>query len=276
MIIISFSLSGNVFTMFTLFNKFTSGKTEIREKPNYYISPTIQNLPVWVQFRSSSERLRRLQNDERHKRKIKYVMENAPEGHTNILHRMTDEDVSEYTFAQWRPLTAKMLHPFRIDGQRSPDKKIGLADVFRETGRIKSFKLKHAILYSYFWDIRFVILLSIILGFSIWTYIAPDPLLNKPGALCSPDLPFLLRVIKNTYINHICSNHPDVSSPCYCGEPLNNTARIMFPETSFDPLKIDQSGKIKTISLMVATIIIAIALTESVSEYGVYININAK
>ena len=51
--------------------------------------------------------------------------------------------------------------------------------------------------------------------------------------------------------------------------------RELFPLDSFDPLKIDNkpSGKIKTFSIMVATIILTIALTESVSRFGVYTQI---
>lgn len=107
-------------------------------------------------------------------------------------------------------------------------------------------------------------------------FIAPEQLLNKPQALCSPDLKFLINVIEDTYVNHICSTHPEVSSPCDCGEPLNKTLKGLLQDKPFDPLQLDnqQSGKMKTLSFMVATIILSLALTESVSESGVYLNIN--
>lgn len=58
------------------------------------------------------------------------------------------------------------------------------------TERVKSFGLKEAIIYSYFRDIRFVLVLCAMLGFSVWWFTAPETLLLKPGALIfiSPDL----------------------------------------------------------------------------------------
>lgn len=41
---------------------------------------------------------------------------------------------------------------------RSPDRKKGLADLTRETTRIKDFRLSETIVYSYARDIRFVLL----------------------------------------------------------------------------------------------------------------------
>lgn len=103
-------------------------------------------------------------------------------------------------------------------------------------------------------------------------FIAPDPLLKKPLAQCSPNIKLIINAIQDTYVNHTCSEHIGISSPCECGEPLNKETMDLFPLTSFDPLDIDniQSGKLKTVGVMVATIIISLALTESISEYGIY------
>ncbi|KAF3452227.1 hypothetical protein FNV43_RR08325 [Rhamnella rubrinervis] len=123
----------------------------------------------------------------------------------------------KYTYAQWEPLTAKERLPFKIDGKKypilrgSPNKKIGLTDVLMDTGRIKSFKLSDAILYSYGLDIRFVLFLSIFLGFQLWMFIAPELLLNKPSALCSPNLKYLINSIQDTYVNKVCVTHPELS-----------------------------------------------------------------
>lgn len=40
----------------------------------------------------------------------------------------------------------------------------------------------------------------------------------------SPDLKLLSKVVKETLLENVCSSHPDVSSPCECGEPLNKSA----------------------------------------------------
>ena len=110
------------------------------------------------------------------------------------------------------------------------------------------------------------------IGFSVWWCSAPEPLLVKPGALCSPDLELLFKVVKDTFVNHVCSSHPQVTSPCDCGEPLNSAARDLFEEPPFDPLGINNTHRIKALSFFMASIILSIALAESVSQNGVYIN----
>lgn len=62
-------------------------------------------------------------------------------------------------------------------------------------------------------------------------------------------------------------------SPCECGEPLNSVARDLLPER-FDPLNIDNTSKKKAVSVMILTIILCLAFTESVSVFGRYINLN--
>lgn len=107
---------------------------------------------------------------------------------------------------------------------RSPDRKIGLADVERPTGRIKPFTLREAIQYSYVRDTRFVLLVCALVGFFVWWKIAPSQLLLKPDTLSAADLGMLCRVAKDTFVNNICSSH-QVPSPCECGEPLNQLTR---------------------------------------------------
>lgn len=52
------------------------------------------------------------------------------------------------------------------------------------------------------------------IGFSVWWYSVPEPLLLKPEALRSPDLKLLVNVAKDTFVDHVSSSHPGVSSPC--------------------------------------------------------------
>lgn len=153
---------------------------------------SVRHIPVWGKLSGSPNLLqfKRLLNYDEHKLELKSVMWSAP-NHINSIQYSYDDSSVIYTYAPWEPLTAKERLPFKIDGKkypllRSPNKKIGLADVLMDTGRIKSFKLSDAIIYSYCMDIRFVLFLSIFFGFELWMFIAPDPLLNKPLALCSP------------------------------------------------------------------------------------------
>lgn len=160
-----------------------------------------------------------------------------------------------FSIGPWLPCKLKPEQlPFRIDDRgtapllRSPERKRGLPDIQDQTSRIKEFRLKHAILFSYVRDLRFVSFLCLILGVTIWWASAPEPLLHKPAAICAPDIGLLCRVVKETFVNHVCSVH-QVPSPCECGEPLNQVARDMFQveETKFDPLNLKKNtGKHKS------------------------------
>lgn len=82
----------------------------------------------------------------------------------------------------------------------------------------------------------------------------------------------LTQVVKDTYIDAICSQHR-LPSPCDCGEPLNTVARDLFTEPhEFDPLQLNHRGKMKGLALLVGSIILSLALSESVSKYGVLEN----
>lgn len=121
-------------------------------------------------------------------------------------------------------------------------------------------------LYSYFLDLRFLIAVCAIIGFSAWWGLAPEPLLAKPEAICAPDLQLVYQVIKDILTDRLCS-YDHVISPCECGEPLKKAAR---DEPAFDPLGIKKTGQIKAFSVFLASFFLSfIALAESVSQNGV-------
>jgi hypothetical protein len=192
-----------------------------------------------------------------------------------------------YSFEPWSPIAAKMSQlPFQngfLIGRRKPlllfqDRKPGLADITnitRETSRIKSFRLVDAIMYSYFRDIRFLLVLCLALGFSIWWALAPEPLLLKPIALSSPNVSYLYNAVMDTYYTKVCISHPNMSLPCECGSPINSEVKELFPEPSFDPLLIDK-GNAKRMGALAAyfgCILVALALSESASHQGIYLNL---
>jgi hypothetical protein len=108
-------------------------------------------------------------------------------------------------------------------------------------------------------------------------YVAPDVLLNQPMGWLTSDLPFTKDCIEKTYESHVCVTHPEVSSPCECGEPYKKMTQKLYPQVSFDPfdLKINHSGRMVAASIMVSTIILAIALSESISVDGVFESFNS-
>lgn len=133
--------------------------------------------------------------------------------------------------------------------RRSPDS-------LEEASRIKSFRLEEALVLAYGRDIRFVLAVCAMIWFWIWWYMAPEPLLLTPRALSAPDLPLVTNVVKDTFvINKVCNLHPEISSPCPCGEPLNNTARDLFPEPGFDSLDINKSAKVRALAVFMACIV---------------------
>ncbi|GLU24479.1 hypothetical protein SLE2022_404100 [Rubroshorea leprosula] len=113
------------------------------------------------------------------------------------------------------------------------------------------------------------------IGFSIWWYTAPEPLLYHPRALASPNLNLLSSVVKDTYEYSICSTH-QLPSPCDCGEPLNRAAKEMFSDTAypFDPLNQKKIKRVSSVSIYLASILLTIMLSESISQYGLLVPIH--
>ena len=181
----------------------------------------------------------------------------------------------------WKPLAAAIhqlpgnLSSIFGRGQRrrpllrSPERGVGLEGVTKKSSRIKEFKLSDAIVYSYFKDIRFVTLVCLLIGFSAWWILVPEQLLEGPGVLCSP--PDIARLIKDTFIDQVCSEH-HVSSPCDCGEPINNQVREDFSKLEFyDPLNFAPSNRMKAASVLVASVILSLVLAESISQSGIHL-----
>ncbi|OMP12974.1 hypothetical protein COLO4_02498 [Corchorus olitorius] len=121
---------------------------------------------------------------------------------------------------------------------------------------------------------RFVLFFCALLGMLLWWHIAPPQLFLHPSALCCCDLSAVLQMCKDTFVNLVCCTHPDVPSPCPCGEPLNSSIRHIIPNTElrFDPLGVSpQENKFKSAALIVGFVVVTLALSESVSEHGIYV-----
>jgi len=119
---------------------------------------------------------------------------------------------------------------------------------------------------------RFLLCLCGMIGFSVWWAVAPDPLLNIPISVYLHDPGLILKLFRDTFVNHICSVHPDVVTPCSCGEPTKNMVREIIDEhISYDPLGLNsRRAKVLTLFTLIASIILCIALAESVSPEAVY------
>lgn len=147
--------------------------------------------------------------------------------------------------------------------------KRGLPLILERSERIKEFGLGEAIKYSYLRDIRFVLVLCGMIGVTARCALAPDQLLMEPKALCTTDIELLSRVARDTYEAKVCSSH-QVTSPCECGEPLNNEIKKFLGEPlNYDPLEIEKTRKIKGVATLIGSIVLSLALAESVSLIGV-------
>lgn len=87
---------------------------------------------------------------------------------------------------------------------------------------------------------------------------------------------YLYHSIIDTFYTKVCISHPNISLPCECGSPINNETQILFDEPSFDPLLIDQGNpkRMKALAVYFSYIILLLAISESVSHHGVYLNLD--
>ncbi len=208
--------------MFPLFSQFQSTSPTVRKNLFMTQSHTNRQLPVWVKVMQQTERAEQEReliwqqlSQPTHRLKLQQFMQRAPSGTSQILFHSAGGWSAAYSFAPWVPTTANhMLLPFKIAkvGQashlvRSPDRKIGLADAGRQTSRIKEFRFFEAINYSYFRDFRFILTTCLLIGFSLWWFHVTEELFINPRALVSPDLELLVRVSRDTFLDHICSLH---------------------------------------------------------------------
>lgn len=247
--------------------------------------------PVWVKLKPyhkdteqyidseilESERTRvwAKQADPIHQLELISLMHNTPPEFPLLVHNSSSCWFSIYSFnSPWIPYVANQSQlPFRMDSRfvRSPERG-GLINLFTSSSRIKGFGIREALHYSYCRDLRFVLLFCGMLGFGIWWALSPDPLLYNPLVICSSPNPDLLcQVSRDTFIDQICSTHPQVLSPCDCGEPLNNELRELLQKPPFDPL--GSISRVKGAAVFIGAILLSLALAESVSQNGVYLNI---
>lgn len=135
--------------------------------------------PVWVQLNSRT-RTEEQRQESRLQEKHQYMMRRAPHGTRKLL----GHSAVVYSFGPWTATTVNRGQlPFKIaEGTgkatwlRSPDRKVGFSDINRETS---SFRLKDAIEYSYWRDMRFALTLCAIIGFSVWWFTAQELLVLR-------------------------------------------------------------------------------------------------
>ena len=188
----------------------------------------------------------------------------------------------KYTFSPWVPYglvgpwfqTNKCYLPFSVPSSgakllRSPDRQPGLQDAIGGRARIRNIGLKEALTYSYLSDLRFILLICLLLGFSAYCFLVPGPMLVMPSLILSPNLGDHLDVARDTYLNNICTVHK-LPSPCHCGEAVNRAMLILLDskELPFDPLQLGLQSRAAGVAVFIGAVILGMALSESVCSMG--------
>lgn len=120
--------------------------------------------------------------------------------------------------------------------------------------------------------IPFITFICILIGISIWWISVPTILFEYTTAFKSANIGVLVRIVKDIVINKLCCEHL-LPLPCAnetCGGELNQSFLEILEPASFDPISItEKTISKKAIAFHIATLVIAMALSESV-----YLNVN--
>lgn len=251
----------------------TSRKPKYRKPPTIHVNDTVGRLPVWAKY-FGVNRINLLNESLKFKHKLEILnaMRYSPQGTYKVIFNGFNSAFSEYTFDRWRFWTSQ-ARPTSKEVIKSLHNKLkkGYASIGCDWGRIKEFTLEKAINHSSITDLRFIFFLCLFFGFNIWVYLVPKAILSHPLVLGAQNIAFLVKSVRDTYIEDVCCYHPAIPSPCDCGEPLNKIVRVLIPDS--DDLNL---AKKKTYAFMVATIILTLALSETVSRHGIYLPLDVE
>lgn len=179
--------------------------------------------------------------------------------------------VLNHEFSSWIPYAVRRSQR-SLGGAallRSPDRQPSLQDAVGREARIRDIGFSQALSYSYYLDSRFILLVCLLLGFSVYCALVPRAFLEAPHVICYPDLGELIKIGKDTYFNHKCSLHA-TPSPCSCGESLNKAVPIYLnsQELPFDPLGAGVKSRAAGVAVFLGAVILSLALSESVCTVG--------
>lgn len=183
--------------------------------------------------------------------------------------------VLNYEFTSWIPYAIQRSQlPFVLSFEgaallRSPDRQPGLLDAVGRDARIRDIGFSQALSYGYYLDSRFILLVCLLLGFSVYCALVPRAFLEAPHLICYPDIGDVIRIGKDTYFNHKCTLHA-TPSPCSCGEVLNKALPIYInsQELPFDPLGAGVKSRAAGVAVFLGAVILSLALSESVCTVG--------
>lgn len=266
--------------MLSLLKQLTSSVPLVRKYP-ISNEPTSRR-PIWFHIiprndvhvdleilRNEKARLFELQLNPLYQIKLESIIENASMNYRSVIYEGSPYFIISHMYdIPWKPLVYRKYQPSSMKYKETG----GLINLLNisSVSRIMPFGIREAIIYCR--DLRFSLVLCGMLGFGIWWAIAPEIILfNTTGVLSSPDPGLISKVYKDTFTHQICSSHPQIVTPCDCGEPLNKELNHMLEEPPFDPLGIQ--SRLKGAAVGIGVILLSLALAESVSTSGILLNI---
>ncbi|KAL3613025.1 hypothetical protein CASFOL_043140 [Castilleja foliolosa] len=269
------------FLMLSLLKQLTSGVPIVRKYP-ISNEPTFHR-PIWFHIipkndvhadleilRNEKSRLFELQFHPLYQNQLESFIQNAPTNYRSVIYEDSPYFIITHMYdIPWTPLVYNQYQPSSMKYKETG----GLRNLFNidSVSRIMPFGIRDAIFYSYCKDMRFSLVLCLMLGFGIWWATAPDLVLfNTTGVLSSPDPGLISRVYEDTFTHKVCSDHTQIVSPCDCGEPLNKELNHMLKEPPFDPLGIQ--CRLKGAAVGIGVILLSLALAESVSTSGILLS----
>ena len=169
-----------------------------------------------------------------------------------------------------KPLTAKAIvlrnaiKGHRATLLRSPDRVIGLGDAMRRDTYFQSFTLADSFVQSYVRDLRFILVVCLLQGFTIWWAQTHSLLLMRPDLCCSPHH---LEVVRQaTSCPMVQIGYDFCPHSLHCAQVIKDCSRPT--ETAFDPLGLNALrpySKAISLSIMLGAVVVAQALGETVS-----------
>lgn len=215
--------------------------------------------PLWIRGHSYNERWPR-----------------PDDTHVNLVHpRIGFIKSMVYTFGDWIPYAVnKAQLPFLLPSSggllRSPNRSPGLLDAVGRCARIRDIGLGEALIYSFRLDSRFILLVCLLTGFSLYCFNVPLAFLENPSLIHAPNLGLLTEIGRDTFVDLVCTEHR-TPSPCECGEPLNRELPIMLGTVGreFDPLDLGLKQRSLGVATFLGIIILCLTLSESVCCNGI-------
>lgn len=154
----------------------------------------------------------------------------------------------------------------------SPERIIGLADCLGGNSRIRSFGLGEALYHSYVNDLRFVLFVCLILGFSWWSQYWPNIpgewFVQQPEIVVNPQLVHTYKEALSCFKSYSSNMALEAQCP-HAGCVHDRVLNSLIDPVPIDPLELKPSPGMKALATAIGVIVIVMALGESVTPDGI-------